>query len=95
MRKKKEPDWMGGGKGHSPVRTCISCGGKAKKSHLIRLILTDEGELIMDRKGNMPGRGGYVHENEACRMGLPKSRSLGRAFRGKELRSFSPALIMA
>ncbi|MFC1821315.1 YlxR family protein [Thermodesulfobacteriota bacterium] len=93
IRKKRKTDEMSGGKGHSPVRTCISCGKKAKKFRLIRLILTEDGEVVMDIKKDMPGRGGYVHDSGACRERLPKSRSLKRAFKGKDIRSFSPGLI--
>ena len=94
IRKMKKLDAKGVGKGHTPLRTCIVCGRKSEKARLIRLVMTEDGKVIMDIKGNMHGRGGYVHGSEACRKELPNSRNLRRAFKGRDPRSFSPDLIV-
>jgi predicted RNA-binding protein YlxR (DUF448 family) len=69
------------GKGHIPLRTCISCGEKAVKKDLIRLALNKEGWVVRDVPGRMPGRGAYVCKSRSCRLGLSKNKRLGRAFR--------------
>lgn len=78
---------MGKGKGHVPIRTCMSCGEKRSKRVLIRLVVNREGQLIRDDKGAVHGRGGYVCRSKSCREQLLKNRRLGRRFRiGKSIR---------
>lgn len=72
---------MGKGKGHVPIRTCMSCGEKRSKRELIRLVVNKEGQLIRDDKGAFNGRGGYVCKTQSCREQLLKNRRLGRRFR--------------
>jgi predicted RNA-binding protein YlxR (DUF448 family) len=72
---------MGKGKGHIPIRTCLSCGAKRGKDELIRLGLTPENRLIRDDRGAYPGRGAYVCKNKSCQEKLSHNRHLGRRFR--------------
>ncbi len=72
---------MGKGKGHVPIRTCMSCGEKRSKRELIRLVVNREGQLIRDDHGVLHGRGGYVCKRQSCREQLLKNRRLGRHFR--------------
>lgn len=74
---------MGKGKGHVPIRTCISCGTKRPKSDLIRLVLDPDGWVVCDFIGNAPGRGAYVCRREECWAILRDSNRLKKAFRGK------------
>ena len=75
---------MGKGKGHVPIRTCISCGAKRSKSELIRLGLTPENRLIRDDRRAYRGRGAYVCKNKPCWEKLSRNRHLGRRFRVNE-----------
>ena len=84
---------MSRGRGHAPVRKCIACGVKAKKSELIRLSVGGDGQVIEDVKKVFPGRGAYIHDNPACRKALSEGAGLKRAFKQKDVRSFSPDLI--
>ena len=40
-----------------PMRTCIGCGTSKPKKELIRIVLTDDGEILADRTGRANGRG--------------------------------------
>lgn len=71
---------MGKGKGHIPVRTCISCRSKRAKNELLRLALSREGVLKKDVHGKMPGRGAYVCKNRSCLDQVTKNKRLGRLF---------------
>ena len=72
---------MGKGKGHIPIRTCLSCGAKRSKGELIRLGLTLENRLVRDDQGTWQGRGAYVCKNKSCWEKLLRDRHLGRRFR--------------
>ncbi|MGH7852217.1 MAG: YlxR family protein [Candidatus Binatia bacterium] len=50
-------------KGHRPQRTCLGCGARESQDRLIRLAVTDQGRLIVDKS---QGRGGYLHKNPEC-----------------------------
>ena len=80
------------GKGHIPIRTCISCGAKRSKEDFIRLILDEEGRLIRDDQGKGQGRGAYVCNNKSCKEQLKKENRLNRAFRSRKSISISPGL---
>lgn len=81
---------MGKGKGHIPIRTCISCGAKRRKRELIRLVVNEGGQLIKDDQGKVQGRGAYVCKRESCREQLLKNRRLGRRFRTGKAITISP-----
>jgi predicted RNA-binding protein YlxR (DUF448 family) len=76
---------MGKGKGHIPMRTCISCGTKRRKKELIRLRLSGQGLLIRDDVGEGHGRGAYVCSSKACWESLVKGRRVNGNFKGAEL----------
>lgn len=83
---------MGKGKGHIPVRTCITCGAKRSKYELIRMVLDGETQLARDDKGKGPGRGAYVCRTGPCREKLSRQRNLQKIFRSKGPIKISPAL---
>jgi predicted RNA-binding protein YlxR (DUF448 family) len=72
---------MGRSKGHTPVRTCVSCGAKRGKKELVRLILDARGLVVRDDRGKGRGRGAYVCRNNLCLEKLEKEDRLKRAFR--------------
>ena len=74
---------MGKRKGHIPIRTCISCGGK-KKNELIRLSINAEGRLIKDVSRKMHGRGAYVCNLKPCIDRLFLNKRLKNIFRTKK-----------
>ena len=48
-----------------PLRTCLGCGQKGLKGDLVRIVLQD-GALMVDAQGGLPGRGAYVCPREEC-----------------------------
>jgi predicted RNA-binding protein YlxR (DUF448 family) len=72
---------MSRGKGHVPLRTCISCGKKREKPGLIRLALDADGTVLCDDRGRRGGRGAYVCPNRSCLEKIGLDGRLYRAFR--------------
>jgi predicted RNA-binding protein YlxR (DUF448 family) len=84
------PAVVGKGRGHTPIRTCVSCGAKKPKRELIRLA-ADEANLVRHDLGSGKGKGAYICDTQACREQLVKAGRLRRAFRGtKRLMAFAP-----
>ena len=63
-----------------PMRQCVGCREMKEKRSLIRVVKSPEGEVSLDFKGRLPGRGAYVCPNPECLKRARKSRALGRAF---------------
>ena len=67
---------------HIPVRTCRGCGRRSAKADLNRLVAADNGKIIEDLTGSVPGRGVYCCKNEQCRQRLlGNKKNLRRFFR--------------
>ncbi len=67
----------------APQRSCVSCGLKADKRGLIRVVRTPEGECAADESGKRAGRGAYVCRRPGCLGGALRSGRLSRALRGE------------
>ncbi len=68
-------------KKHVPVRTCVVCGESYPKREMVRIVRTPEGEVVIDPRGKIPGRGAYLCTKPSCwdlRVAVPK---LQRALR--------------
>jgi uncharacterized protein len=65
-----------------PERTCIGCGEKKPKALLNRLVLREEGQLVVDTTQRASGRGAYLC-GAGCVKAAAKRKALQRAFRGK------------
>lgn len=63
-----------------PMRQCTGCREMRPKRELIRVVKSPEGEISLDFKGKLPGRGAYVCPDAACLAKAKKSRALERAF---------------
>ena len=72
---------MAKGKGHKPVRTCVSCRAKKEKDRLVRLVLDDSGRLVRDDRGRLPGRGAYLCMQAVCQQRALQGNRLQRALR--------------
>ena len=62
-----------------PVRMCVGCRERFLKVDLIRVVRTPEGEVVIDLKGKMSGRGAYICKNVDCLNKAYKTRALQRA----------------
>lgn len=63
-----------------PMRQCVGCREMKEKKQLIRVVRSPEGEISLDFKGKLSGRGAYVCANNACLQKARKARALERAF---------------
>jgi predicted RNA-binding protein YlxR (DUF448 family) len=62
------------------VRTCIGCRGKANRSDLVRLVVNG-GNVVIDERRDMPGRGAWVHPDPACLARAVERKAVGRALK--------------
>lgn len=65
-----------------PERKCMGCNEKRPKKELIRIVRTPEGEILLDDKGKISGRGVYICPKKDC---FVKSRKAKRFERSLEL----------
>ena len=63
-----------------PMRRCVGCREMKPKKELIRVVRSPEGQVSLDFRGKLPGRGAYVCPNPACLAKTKKSKALERAF---------------
>lgn len=63
-----------------PMRQCLGCREMKPKRELIRAVKSLDGEVNLDFKGKMPGRGAYLCPNGECLKKAMKSKALERAF---------------
>ena len=63
-----------------PMRQCVGCREMKAKKELIRVVRSPDGEVNLDFKGKLPGRGAYVCPAAACLAKARKARALERAF---------------
>lgn len=74
-------------------RTCIGCRSKKQKDKLVRLVLDEEGKVIVDQTGRAPGRGAYLCKlkvqssklkiNKSCLEQAIKKNAFNYAFKRK------------
>lgn len=72
---------MSRGKGHVPVRTCVSCGAKRSKKEMIRFVLGQDKQLVRDDSGRRAGRGAYACRVSSCIETLMNRRRFEKLFR--------------
>ena len=63
-----------------PMRQCVGCREMKPKRELIRAVKSPDGEVSLDFKGKMPGRGAYLCPNSECLKKAMRSKALERAF---------------
>ena len=63
-----------------PQRQCVGCREMKDKKALIRVVRSPDGNISLDFRGKLPGRGAYVCPDPACLKKARKSRALERAF---------------
>lgn len=65
----------------SPERMCVVCRQMRKKSALLRVVKTAQGDILYDPTGKAPGRGAYICAERECFSRLPKTKGFERAFK--------------
>lgn len=63
-----------------PMRQCVGCREMKPKKELIRVVRSPEGQVSLDFRGKLPGRGAYVCPDPVCLAKARKSKALERAF---------------
>lgn len=63
-----------------PMRQCVGCREMKAKRELIRVVKSPTGEVSLDFRGKLPGRGAYLCPNADCLKRGRKSKALERAF---------------
>ncbi len=64
-----------------PMRQCVGCGEMKGKKDLIRILKTQEGEILVDATGRKNGRGAYICPDIECFQKARKSKGLERSFK--------------
>lgn len=64
-----------------PVRKCVGCGEMREKREMIRVLKTEENEIILDTTGRKNGRGAYICPNSSCLEKAEKSKGLERSLK--------------
>lgn len=67
-----------------PLRKCISCGEGRPKKELIRIVKTNQDEILMDSTGKANGRGAYICPSIECLENAMKAKKISRSL-GKEV----------
>lgn len=44
----------------------MACGAEGDRDALVRLVVSPEGQVVIDLRARLPGRGGWVHPTRAC-----------------------------
>ena len=63
-----------------PQRTCMGCNIKKDKKELIRIVKNKDGEINIDKTGELPGRGAYLCNNIECLKNAIKTKRLEKVF---------------
>ncbi len=80
--------------GHSkPQRTCLGCRRVVVQDDLVRFVVSPQGELLVDYRQRLPGRGAYTHIDRECIADAVKRRQFDRAFKGKNSKADADRLL--
>ena len=63
------------------LRRCVGCGEMKDKKDLIRVVRTQEGEILPDLTGRLNGRGAYICKVPQCLMTAVQRKGLERSLR--------------
>ena len=68
-----------------PVRTCVGCRKRELAVELLRVVAVSNGSgeyaVIVDTRGNLPGRGAWLHPVRQCLQQAVRRRAFTRALR--------------
>ncbi len=64
-----------------PMRKCTGCGEMFAKKELIRVILTPEDNIELDKTGKKNGRGAYICNSSECLNKAVKTKGLEKSLK--------------
>ncbi len=68
--------------GEGQVRTCVGCRAKAPRAVLVRVVLVPHTpRAVVDERTDAPGRGAWLHADQACLDLAARRRAFPRALR--------------
>ena len=62
-----------------PVRLCLGCREPKAKNEMLRIVRTGDGNVMIDLKGKVSGRGAYICKTKSCFEKAVKSKALDRS----------------
>ena len=62
-----------------PVRLCLGCHEPKAKNEMLRIVRTGDGNVQIDLKGKVSGRGAYICRSKACFDKAVKTKALDRS----------------
>lgn len=65
----------------TPQRQCIGCGEMKNKKEMLRILKTNENEILLDATGKKNGRGAYLCKSLECFQKAVKSKGLERSLK--------------
>jgi predicted RNA-binding protein YlxR (DUF448 family) len=66
-----------------PLRICVGCQEPKNKKEMIRIVLTPEGNVEIDKTGKKSGRGAYICPQAECLEKAYKEHRLERSLKTK------------
>ncbi len=63
----------------APVRLCLGCREPKLKIDLLRIVKTNDGNISLDMRGKLSGRGAYICRNRSCFDKAYRSKALDRS----------------
>lgn len=69
--------------GKGPQRTCVACRESKKQDQLVRYVVAPDGELVLDYRHRLPGRGAYTCIDFNCLKAAIDRNQFQRTFRGR------------
>lgn len=78
-----------------PQRTCLGCRKAVEKDDLVRYVMAPGGEVLVDYRQRLPGRGAYTHVERDCLLAAAKRQQFDRAFKGLNRKPDGEALLGA
>lgn len=66
-----------------PQRTCLGCRKVLERDALLRYVASPSGELLVDYRGRLPGRGAYTCVDRSCLEQAIRRRQFPRALHGE------------
>lgn len=72
---------------HGAERTCLGCRATLQREELVRYVLTPSGEVTVDYRKRLPGRGAYTCISRTCLATAVQKRQFNRAFHKDAVRA--------
>ena len=65
-----------------PQRSCVACRQSRNQAQLVRYVVAPDGEVLIDYRHRLPGRGAYTCLDFNCLQKAVERKQFQRAFRG-------------